>query len=154
MIAVDTNILVYAHRRESPSFAAASAALSELAAGSAVWAIPTPCLAEFCAVVTNPRAFRTPTTFLQLQSQIEAWSQSPSFAWLHSTLRHWSQLRSLAESGTVVGGQFHDARIAAVCLENGVRELWSADRDFGRFPALRVRNPLVAGGGARVAKRG
>ena len=153
MIAVDTNILIYAHRRESPSFAAASAALSDLAAGSSAWAIPTPCLSEFCAVVTNPRAFRTPTTFLQLQSQIEAWSQSPGFVWLHSTLRHWAQLRSLAEAGGVVGGQFHDARIAAVCLENGVRELWSADRDFGRFPALRVRNPLVSGAAAHRSKR-
>jgi predicted nucleic acid-binding protein len=38
----------------------------------------------------------------------------------------------------------HDARIAALCLQHGVRELWSADRDFNRFPALRTRNPLVA----------
>ena len=37
----------------------------------------------------------------------------------------------------------HDARIAALCLSHGVRELWSADRDFSRFPALRTRNPLV-----------
>jgi hypothetical protein len=39
----------------------------------------------------------------------------------------------------------HDARIAALCRVNGVRELWSADRDFGRFADLVVRNPLVAG---------
>jgi predicted nucleic acid-binding protein len=37
----------------------------------------------------------------------------------------------------------HDARVVAICLGNGVSALWSADRDFGRFPALRVRNPLV-----------
>jgi predicted nucleic acid-binding protein len=36
----------------------------------------------------------------------------------------------------------HDARIAALCLSHGVYELWSGDRDFSRFPALRVRNPL------------
>jgi len=42
------------------------------------------------------------------------------------------------------GGAIHDARIAALCLYHGVTELWSADRDFTRFPALAVRNPLVA----------
>jgi predicted nucleic acid-binding protein len=43
-----------------------------------------------------------------------------------------------------IGGQVHDARIAAICLDNAVRELWSADRDFNRFPGLTVRNPLIA----------
>ena len=43
------------------------------------------------------------------------------------------------------GPAVHDARIAALCLQHGVRELWSADRDFGRYPALRVVNPLLKG---------
>jgi predicted nucleic acid-binding protein len=42
--------------------------------------------------------------------------------------------------------QVHDARVAAPCRQHGVRELWSADRDFGRFAGLAVTNPLVAGG--------
>jgi predicted nucleic acid-binding protein len=42
-----------------------------------------------------------------------------------------------------VGGRVHDARIAAICLEHKVRELWSADRDFGRFSELKVINPLI-----------
>jgi predicted nucleic acid-binding protein len=44
----------------------------------------------------------------------------------------------------VVGPEVHDARVATLCLQHGVRELWSADRDFGRFPGLRTVNPLVA----------
>jgi predicted nucleic acid-binding protein len=55
LIAVDTNILVYAHRAESPHFARASAWLKRLAEGRSVWAIPWPCLHEFLSVVTNPR---------------------------------------------------------------------------------------------------
>ena len=57
---------------------------------------------------------------------------------------HWSELRVLLQAGKLAGPQVHDARIAALCLQHGVRELWSADRDFGRMPALAVRNPLVA----------
>jgi hypothetical protein len=41
------------------------------------------------------------------------------------------------------GALVHEARVAALCLQHGVTELWSADRDFGRFPRLRTRNPLV-----------
>jgi predicted nucleic acid-binding protein len=37
----------------------------------------------------------------------------------------------------------HDARIAALCVQHGVRELYSADRDFSRFPQIAVRNPLI-----------
>jgi hypothetical protein len=57
---------------------------------------------------------------------------------------HWDTLSSLATQADLRGGQIHDARIAAICLGHGVRELWSADRDFSRYPTLRVRNPLVA----------
>ena len=39
--------------------------------------------------------------------------------------------------------EFHDARIAAICLENAVAVLWTADRDFGRFKALKTANPLI-----------
>jgi predicted nucleic acid-binding protein len=46
-------------------------------------------------------------------------------------------------SGKIAGAQVHDARIVALCLQHGVKELWSADRDFGRFPILAVVNPLV-----------
>ena len=53
-------------------------------------------------------------------------------------------MRELIERGSVAGPRVHDARIAAVCILHGVRELWSADRDFSRFPDLKVRNPLIA----------
>jgi len=57
---------------------------------------------------------------------------------------YWSELRAALEAGRILGAQVHDARIAALCRLHGVRELWTADRDFGRFSGLRVRNPLVA----------
>lgn len=44
----------------------------------------------------------------------------------------------------VVGPRVREARVAALCLHHGVREPWTADRDFGRFPSLSTRNPLVS----------
>jgi predicted nucleic acid-binding protein len=49
----------------------------------------------------------------------------------------------LLARGNIVGGRIHDARIAALCLHHGVRELWTADRDFSMFPQLKTHNPLV-----------
>ena len=75
--------------------------------------------------------------------QIDAWLSSPSLTLLHESPQHWPTLRELLHAGRIAGPTVHDARIAALCLQHGVRELWSADRDFGRFPSLAVRNPLI-----------
>jgi len=61
VIAVDTNILVYAHREDADWHDAAYARLAELAEGRASWAIPWPCVHEFLAIVTHPRIFSPPT---------------------------------------------------------------------------------------------
>ncbi len=143
MIAVDTNLLVYAHRRESPFHDKAQRAIATLAKSGSAWAIPWPCLHEFLGVVTNVRALKPPSTLTEAGAQISAWLASPSLVMLHEGVDHWTSLQALLQAGKVIGGQVHDARIAAICLEHGVRELWSADRDFNRFPSLTVRNPLV-----------
>lgn len=143
MIAVDTNLLVYAHREDNPWHEAAYARLTELAEGRGAWAIPWPCLHEFLAIVTHPRIFEPPTPLELALDQVEAWLESPSLALLTESPGYWPMLRSALESGRVHGPQVHDARIAALCHSHGVKELWTADRDFGRFPALAVRNPLV-----------
>ena len=143
MIAVDTNIFVYAHREESPFFGVAAAKLTSLAEGKAHWAIPWPCLHEFLAVVTRPRIYEPPTPLPLAIDQVGAWLESPSLILLVETDQHWRVLRELLELSRLAGIRVHDARIAALCLEHGVTELWSADRDFGRFPDLRVINPLV-----------
>lgn len=143
MIAVDTNILVYAHRRDSDWHRAAAACLREAAEGAAPWAIPWPCLHEFFAVVTRPRVYSPPSTTQEAARQIETWLGSPSLVLLAETNDHWRTLESLVTAGRIIGGAVHDARIAALCLQHGVTELLTADRDFSRFPALATRNPLV-----------
>ncbi|MCL2308128.1 MAG: PIN domain-containing protein [Proteobacteria bacterium] len=143
MIALDTNLLVYSHRQDSPFHAAAAKLVRELAESKMPWAIPWPCLHEFYSVATNPRAYTPPSTTEEAVNQIEIWLESPSLYLLSETAEHWPRLRELIAKAKLQGAMVHDARIAALCLAHGVRELWSADRDFSRFPSLRVRNPLV-----------
>lgn len=143
MIALDANILVYAHRRDMPWHDRAIASVLSLANGAAPWAIPWPCIHEFLAVVTNFRLWSDPSPLAVAFDQVEAWRESGLLVLLSEADAHLGELRTVAERGRISGGQFHDARIAAICIAHGVRELWTADRDFGRFPALTTRNPLL-----------
>jgi len=143
VIALDTNILVYANRAEMASYTKARDAVAALAEGSSPWALPWPCIHEFLSVVTSPRVFVVPTPPSDALEQVDAWLASPSVVLLAESGQHWSELRSVILTARAAGRLIHDARIAALCLQHGVRELWSADRDFNRFPALTVVNPLV-----------
>jgi toxin-antitoxin system PIN domain toxin len=143
VIAVDTNLLVYAHRGESPWHQAAADAIRSLAEGSGPWAIPWPCLHEFIGVVTHARIYRPPTPLDSVLSQVDAWIESPTLVLLAEVDGYWPRLRETLIAGAIAGPRVHDARIAALYQLHGVRELWSADRDFSRFPGLRVRNPLI-----------
>lgn len=143
MIAIDSNLLVYAHREDSPWHDVAYARIVELAEGQAPWAIPWPCIHEFLAIVTHARIYLPPTPLEKALAQVEAWLESPSLVLLSESEDYWLQFRSILQSGRASGPLVHDARIAALCQQHGVIELWSIDRDFGRFPGLNVRNPLV-----------
>jgi toxin-antitoxin system PIN domain toxin len=142
LIAIDTNILVYAHRRDSEWHEPAAALIKELAENRIEWAIPWPCLHEFLAIVTHPRIYNPPSSTAQAAEQVGAWLDSPSLVVLTETSGHWSTLRDLLSQGKIQGPLVHDARVAAICLAHGITELLTADRDFGRFSSLTVRNPL------------
>ena len=64
---------------------------------------------------------------------------------LGETSKHWAILRTMIVDAKIEGPKVHDARIAALCVQHGVRELLSADRDFSRFPQIAVRNPADRG---------
>lgn len=143
MIAIDTNILVYAHQTDSPWRDAALAAIQPIVEGTKPWALPWPCIHEFFGVVTHAR-FKVPSTPQQALGMISALLASPSVQVIGESPKHFTLLSSLILDGKVSGPMVHDARIAAICLSHGVLELLSVDRDFSRFPQLKVRNPLIA----------
>jgi toxin-antitoxin system PIN domain toxin len=143
MIAVDTNILVYAHRRDSEWHEKAVQTITQLAEGKVPWAVPWPCLHEFLAIVTHPHIYGPPTPVEKALEQVEIWLESPSLCVLGELVGHWKELKEIVSGGRIVGGAIHDARVAAICREHGVPEIWSADRDFTRMKGLAVRNPLL-----------
>lgn len=75
---------------------------------------------------------------------LSAWQTSPALRLLGEGPGYFEKLRELARTGKIRGPKIHDARIASLCLNHGVRELWTADRDFTSFPTLRCLNPLLS----------
>jgi toxin-antitoxin system PIN domain toxin len=146
LIALDTNILVYARRMESAFHEPARKLLSQLAEGMEPWALPWPCVYEFLRVVTHPRVFDPPTDLDVALADLQSLLDSPSLVLLGESPAHPEHLFRVVSSGRTTGNLAHDAHIAALVLEHGVRELWTTDRDFIRFPGLRIHNPFVEEG--------
>src|SRR5204863_4745253 len=133
---VDTNILVYAHRPDSPFHQAAHRSLAELVESGNRWAIPWPCIHEFIAIVTHPKVYAPPSTLPEAISQVEAWLECPTLEAIGETREHWSVLKSALLTGNIRGPMIHDARVAAICVQHGVKLLWTQDRDFSRLPGV------------------
>lgn len=143
MLALDTNILVYAHRREASEHAVARELVRSLVEGAEPWAIPWPCVYEFFSVVTNARIWKdAASTNKQAWAQLAAWFGAPRLRLLTETDALPDILSELAQRPRVRGRVIHDARVAALCLAHGVDKLVSRDRDFSLFPELRIENPF------------
>ena len=142
MIALDTNLLVYAHQRDSPWREQAVAAIRPVVEGRTPWALPWPVVHEFFGVVTHSR-FKVPSTPAEALGMLRNLLASPTVQVIGEGPGHFDVLADLMTRARICGPMVHDARIAAICISHGVRELWSVDRDFSRFPDLKVRNPLT-----------
>ncbi len=138
LIAVDTNVLVYAHREEAPEHSVALAAVTALAEGPAAWALPIFVLAEFLRVVTHPR-MTPPTPTSDAVRVLDRLLDSPSVQLLSPGTRYWEILKEATGDAAVRGNLFIDAQIAAVCLEHGATTILTEDRDFRRFESITVR---------------
>jgi len=138
VIAVDTNVLVYAHREELPQHAKAHARLIALAEGPTPWGIPVFCLGEFLRVVTHPRLFDPPHTIDEACTALDRILASPSARVLIPGERHWHLLAQAIREADATGNLVFDAQIAALCREEGVSALVTEDRDFDRFPRFKT----------------
>ncbi len=143
MIAVDTNILVYAHRSDSEWHETARTCIRSLAEDRLSWGIPWPCVHEFLSIVTHPKIYDPPSSLDATIDQVNAWLGSPVAVLLAETESHWDILSEQLSIGRIRGPMVHDARIAAICIGHRVNEFWTVDYDFRRFPDLPTRNPLL-----------
>lgn len=136
MIAVDTNILVHAHREESPKHQAALARVVALSESPARWAIPVFCLGEFVRVVTHPRLFDPPYSANEACEALTRLLASPSVTVVVPGPAYPGLLAEAIREANAIGNLVFDAQIVALCRENGISRLLTEDRDFDRFKSL------------------
>ena len=138
MIAVDTNVLVYAHRSGTPEHAPALAWLRHLAEDPAPWGLPAFVLGEFLRVVTHPRIFPRPSTLEEATGALDGLLASPGVRVLSPGPRYGALFLDAVRAGRATGNLAFDAQLAAVCREHGISLILTRDRDFTRFPWIRV----------------
>jgi toxin-antitoxin system PIN domain toxin len=139
MIAVDTNVLVYAHVEEAPLHEKAKRRIEELAEGSDRWGIPVFCLGEFLRLVTHPRLFRNPYTPADACAALSRVLKSPSLLVLSPGERFPDLLLETVTESGAKGNLVFDAVVVALCREVGATDLLTEDRDFERFKTVRVQ---------------
>lgn len=138
MIAVDTNILVHAHREESPKHVAAHSRIVALSESPARWAIPVFCIGEFVRIVTHPRLFDPPYTANEACEALMRLLASPSVTVVAPGPDYATLLIEAIREANAIGNVVFDAQIVALCRENGISRLLTEDRDFDRFKGLGV----------------
>jgi len=143
MIALDTLLLVHAHRRDTSLHKEAARCVKDLAESGSQWAICYESLIEFYETVTQPKLWRIPSPPEKAWAQIYAWKEAPQLHLLADSDVSLEYLEQLSSQSRVQGPAIKEARIASCCLSHGVSELWTLGRDFSRFPDLKTRNPLV-----------
>jgi len=139
MMAVDTNVLVYAHRTEFAEHEAAQRLLLDLADGADLWGIPVFCLEEFLRVVTHPRILRPPTPLETATAALGALLDSASVRLLEPGDRFSTLMFEAVRQARATGNLVFDAQIVAVCREHGVRTICSNDRDLTRFSGIQTQ---------------
>lgn len=144
MRCVDVNVLVYAHRRESPDHERYRAWLESVRRDDEPLALSGPVLCGFLRVVTHHRVFREPTPLATAIGFVAALRSSPNVVSVEPGERHWDIFMELCREIGARGNDVADAYHAAVAVENGAT-WYSADRGFARFRSLRWIHPLEAG---------
>ena len=142
MIVVDANVLLYAHDSEGPHYQRARAWLEDVMNGEEEVGLALATVLAFLRIGTHPALFPNPLTSDEALSIVTTWLALPSVRLVQPTELHWSTLEEMCRVGQARGSLLMDAHLAALALEHGAA-LCTTDRDFARFPRLKIRNPLA-----------
>lgn len=143
MILVDTNLLLYAYQPRAAQHDRSRRWLEGVLSGSQLVRFAWVTVWGFVRIATNPRVFERPLTVSEAEAIASSWLAQPNAGILEPGERHWEILCSLMHDGQTSGALVMDAVLAAIAIEHGAT-LYSTDRDFSRFPALKCINPLAA----------
>lgn len=141
MILLDVNILVHAHREDTPEHARIREWLENRLATDAVFGLADLACSGFLRIVTHHRVFDPPSRIEDALIFLAQLRTQPNCRIISPGNRHWEIFIHLCTQTQASGNLIPDAYLAALAIETDC-EWISLDRDFARFPGLRWRNPI------------
>jgi toxin-antitoxin system PIN domain toxin len=141
-VLVDANLLIYAFVESAPNHPRARAWLEKLLNDGGPVGLPWESLLAFFRFVTHPKIATRPLSSREAWAQVRLWTARSNVMIPAPGERHEEILARLIEETNCTSGLIHDAHLAALAIEHGLR-LCSTDGDFGRFRGLTWVNPLL-----------
>jgi toxin-antitoxin system PIN domain toxin len=142
VILIDANLLIYAHNSDAEKHERSRQWLRTVFQEPHSVRFSWDTIQAFLRITTHPRVFAAPFSITEAVSIVGDWLSYPGVAILEPGPRHWSILSRLMTEGQVRGPLVSDAHLAAMAIEHGAT-LCTTDRDFTRFPGVRLLNPLA-----------
>ena len=142
--AVDANLLLYASDRDSPLHARAVELLDEIAIGPEIAYLFWPISMAYLRIATHPAIFARPLSHADARANIEALLALPHVQAVGEDDVFWHRFTEVADDVAPTGNLVPDAHMVALMLANGVRTIWTRDRDYRKFRGIRVRDPFAA----------
>jgi toxin-antitoxin system PIN domain toxin len=142
VIVVDANLLIYSYDKHSRNHAESRSWVEKAFSGQEAVGLPSQSLSAFLRVITNRRLPGTRLMLADATRIVDDWLDQPKIRVLAGGDEHWLIFRRMIVEGGASGALVSDAHLAALTLEYG-GVLYTADRDFARFPGLRWVNPLT-----------
>ena len=141
MILLDANLLLYAHDVSSQEHVPTNTWIQSTLAGAETIGFAWETILAFLRIATTPRIFSEPLELQVAVAIIQHWLTFPNVVILSPTSQHWQIFARLLPKTRVRGSLIMDAHLAALAIEHGAT-LCTNDRDFARFPGLKVEFPL------------
>ena len=141
MIVVDANLLIYSYDTDSAHHEKSRAWVEHVFSDEPV-GLPWQTVSTFLRIITNRRLPGSRLTIEQAVQIVEEWLEQPNVRIIVAGDEHWSLLKRMIVEGRASGPLVRDAELVALTVEYG-GVLYTADRDFARFPGLRWKNPLI-----------
>lgn len=137
---VDANVLLYARNRSDRRHEQAVAWLDGALSGEEAVGFAWVALLAFLRLATKIGLFPEPLSVEEAVEQVRRWLASPAAVLVEPSPRHFEVLGGLLAGSGTGGNLVSDAHLGALAVEQRAT-IVSFDRDFGRFPGVRWREP-------------
>ena len=141
MILCDVNVLLHAHKEDSPGHKVLRPWLLDALNDDVPFGVSDLVLSAMVRIATNRRVFDPPSTLPEALAFAQVIRESDNAVPVQPGRRHWELFARLCRQAGATANLVPDAYLAALAVEHGC-EWITTDRGFARFPGLRWRNPL------------